>query len=64
MEKRFGTNGYSKDENRPLPTRKSKKVIGMLKDEFGGKTIIEFVALRAKMYAYKKIDFKVEEKRC
>ena len=39
-------------------------MIGMLKDEFGGKTIIEFVALRAKMYAYKKIDFKVEEKRC
>ena len=35
--------------------------MGMLKDEFGGKTIIEFVALRAKMYAYKKID---EEKRC
>ena len=26
--------------------------------------MIDFVALRAKMYAYRKIDKKVEEKRC
>ena len=37
-------------------------MIGLLKDELGGKTITEFVALRAKMYAYRKIDKEVEEK--
>ena len=56
VEKRFDTSGYSKDENRPLPIGKNKKVIELMKDEF--------VALRAKMYAYRKIDKKVEEKRC
>ena len=35
-----------------------------MKDELGGKTITEFVALRAKMYAYRKIDKEVEEKHC
>ena len=55
VEKRFDTSGYSKDENRPLPIGKNKKVIELMKDEF--------VALRAKMYAYRKIDKKVEEKR-
>ena len=27
-----------------------------MKDDLGGKLMIEFVALRAKMYAYKKLD--------
>ena len=56
MKKWFDTNGYSKDENRPLPIGKNKKVIGLMKDELGGKIMTEFVALRAKMYAYRKID--------
>ena len=55
VEKRFDTSGYSKDENRPLPIRENKKVIGLMKDELGGKIMTEFVALRAKMYAYRKI---------
>ena len=49
MEKRFDTSGYSKDDNRPLPIRISKKVIGMTTDELNGKIMTEFVALRAKM---------------
>ena len=35
-----------------------------MKHELGGKTMAEFVALRAKVYAYRKIDKEVEEKRC
>ena len=64
VEKRFDTSGYSKDDNRPLPIGENKKVIGLMKDELGGKIMTEFVALRAKMYAYRKIGKEVEEKRC
>ena len=37
---------------RPLPTGKNKKVIGLMKDELGGKIMIECVALRPNSYAY------------
>ena len=43
------------------PTKKKKKkVIGLMKHELGGKIMAEFVALRAKMHAYRKIDQKVK----
>ena len=64
IKKRFDTSGYSKNDNRPLPIGENKKVIGPMKDELAGKIMTEFVALRAKMYAYRKIDKEVEEKRC
>ena len=65
VEMRFDTSGYSKEDNRPLPIGKNKKVIGLMKDELGGKIMTEFVALRAKMYAYRKLDEKEpEDKRC
>ena len=56
MEKRLDSSGYSKDDNRPQHIGENKKVIGLMKDELGGKIVTEFVALRAKMYAYKKMD--------
>ena len=37
---------------RPLPIGKNKNVIGLFKDELGGKIIKEFCALRAKPYSY------------
>ena len=52
VEKWFDTSNYDKNDERPLPVGKNKKVIGFLKDELGGKIIKEFWALRAKTYAY------------
>ena len=38
--------------NRPLPTGKNKKVIGVMKDELGGKIMTELAALRPETYSY------------
>ena len=50
LKKRFDTSNY--EVNRPLPTGKNKKVIGLMKDELGGKMITEFVTLGPKTYSY------------
>ena len=50
VEKRFDTSKY--EVNRPLPKGKNKKVIGLMKDELGGKIITEFVTLRPKADSY------------
>ena len=60
VEKRFDTSNYECD--RPLPTRKNKKVIGLMKDELGGRIITEFVALRPKTYSYLTDDCKEDKK--
>ena len=60
VEKRFDTSNYEVD--RPLPTGKNKKVIGLMKDELGGKIITEFVALRPKTYSYLTDDCKEDKK--
>ena len=41
VEKRFDHSNY--EVNRPLPMGKNKKVIGLMKDELGGKIFMEFV---------------------
>ena len=63
VEARFDTSGYSKTDFRPLPISLNKKVIGLMKDESGGKIMTEFVALRPKLYSYKKLDGS-EDKKC
>ena len=50
VETRFDTSDYELD--RPLPKAKNKKVIGLTKDELGGKITTKFVGLRAKTYSY------------
>ena len=60
VEKRFDTSNY--EVNRPLPTGKNKKVIGLTKDELGGKIITEFVTLRPKTYSYLTDDGKEDKK--
>ena len=52
VEKWFDTSNYDKNDKRPLPIGKNKKVPGLFKDELGGKIIIEVVAIRPKTYAY------------
>ena len=46
LKKRFDTSNY--EVNRPLPKEKNKKVIGLMKDELGGKITTDFAALRLK----------------
>ena len=60
VEKRFDTSNYEVD--RPLSTGKNKKVIGLMKDELGGKIITEFVTLRPKTYSYLTDDCKEDKK--
>ena len=60
VNKRFHTSNY--EVNRPLPTGKNKKVIGLMKDELGGKIITEFVTLRPKSYSYLTDDVKEDKK--
>ena len=60
VEKRFDTSTY--ETNRPLPAGKNKKVIGLMKNELGGKIITEFVTLRPKTYSYSTDDGKEDKK--
>ena len=50
VKKRFDKSNY--EVKRPLHTGKNKKVIGLMKDELGGKIMTESVALRPKTYSY------------
>ena len=52
VEKWFYTSNYDKNDKRPIPIGKNKKVSGLFKDELGGKIMTEVVALRPKAYAY------------
>ena len=60
IEKRFDRSNYEVD--RPLPTGKNKKVIGLMKDKLGGKIVTEFATLRPKTYSYLTDDYKEDKK--
>ena len=60
VEKRFDTSNYECD--RPLLTGKNKKVIGLMKDELGGRIIKEFITVRPKTYSYLTGDCKEDKK--
>ena len=59
VEKILDTSNYEVD--RPLPTGKNKKVIGLMKDELGERIIKEFIALRPKTYSYLTDDCKEDK---
>ena len=60
VEKRFDTSNY--EISRPLPKGKSKKVIGLMKDELGGKIMTEFAELRPNTYSYLMDDARNDKK--
>ena len=60
VEKRFDTSNY--EVKRPLPTGKNKNVVGLMKDELGGKIMTEFYALRPKTYSYLTDDCEEDKK--
>ena len=60
FEKSFNTSNYEVD--RSFSTGKNTKVVGLMKDELGGRIITEFVALRPKNYSYLTDDCKKDKK--
>ena len=60
VENRFDTSNY--EVKRPLSMEKNKKVIGLMKDELGGKVIAEFATLRPKTYSFLTDDGKEDKK--
>ena len=60
VKNRFDTSSY--EVNSPLPMGKNKKIIGLMKDELGGKIITKFITLRPKTYSYLTDDGKEDKK--
>ena len=55
VETRLDTSNFELEYNsidRLLPKGKNKKVIGLMRDELGGKILTKFIGLRAKSYSY------------
>ena len=48
VERWFYTSNFDKNDKRPLQTSINKKLIGMFKDELGGKVMRKFCVLRGK----------------
>ena len=63
VERWFDTSNYDENDKRRLPAGKNKKVIGLFKDELGGKVMKVFVGIRSKTLAYL-MDDDSEHKKC
>ena len=50
VKSKYDTSNY--DVDRLLPKGMNKNVVGLMKDELGGKIITEFVDLKPKSYSY------------
>ena len=48
----FDTSSYDENDERPLPIGKNKKVLGLFKDELGGKIMKLFAPVRAETWAH------------
>ena len=59
----FDTSDYPPEHPSGIPSGFNNKVLGMFKDEAGGKVTDEFVGLRAKLYSYKMFEGE-ESKKC
>ena len=62
VEKRFDTSDYPTTHPSGIKTGLNGKVLEMFKEEDGGKQIVEFVGLRAKLYSYKMPDGSEDKK--
>ena len=62
VNKQFHASNYDKNDKRPLPIGKNKRVIGYFKDELGGKIMGKLFGPRAKRYAFK-LDNDTEKKK-
>ena len=61
VERWFDTSNYNENDKRPIQISVNKKLLGMVKDDLGGKTMKEFCALRTKTYTYL-MDYDIEKK--
>ena len=53
IEKLLDASDYPTNHPSGIKTGLNSKVLAMFKDEAGGKQIVEFAGLRAKLYSYK-----------
>ena len=63
VRSKFDTSDYPKGHPSGIETGVNKKVIGLMKDEVGGRVITKFVGLRAKNYSFV-LDGEEEYKKC
>jgi len=61
VQEKFDASNFSLNHPSGIPTGINKKVPGKFKDEAGGEIIEEFVGLRAKLYAIKKLEGEKEK---